>query len=129
MERFAFDATVAFTPPEELLQGVTIAPLTRPLSDDAAFQVAVFRIAAGGRIARHPALVPQILAVIDGSATVSGSDDVSEAIAAGEAVFWAEGEEHETCTDTGLTALILEGRGLAPFRRSSSARIPRSETG
>ena len=121
MDRLLFDATVAFTPPEKLLQGVTIAPLTRPRSDDAAFQVAVFRIAAGGRIARHPASVPQILAVIDGSGTVSGTDGVSEEIAAGEAVFRAEGEEHETSTDTGLTALIVEGRGLAPFERSSSA--------
>ena len=106
----AVDATVAFTPPEALLQGVTIAPVTRPLSNDSAFQVAIFRIAAGGLIARHPASVPQILAVIDGSGSVSGSDGVSEDIAAGEAVFWAEGEEHETHTETGLTALTVRHR-------------------
>lgn len=120
MERFAFD-TVAFTPPHELLQGVTIAPLTRPLSDEVALQAAVFRIATGGCIARHPAIVPQILAVIDGSGEVSGADGISEHIAAGEAVFWAAGEEHETRTDTGLTALVLEGKGLLPSRPSSSA--------
>ena len=97
---------------------MTIAPLTRPLSEDATFQAAVFRVAAGGRIVRHPATVPQILAVIEGSGEVSGADGVTEAIAAGEAVFWAEGEEHETRTEAGLTALVLEGRGLAPFKRS-----------
>ena len=80
MERFVFDATVAVTPPDALLQGVTVAPLTRPLPDHAAFQVALFRIAASGRIARHPASVPQILAVIAGSGKVSGSDGISEDI-------------------------------------------------
>ena len=115
MERLVFDATAAFTPPHDLLQGVTVAPLTRPLSDDTALQAAVFRIEAGGRIARHPAAVAQIFAVIDGSGEVSGADGVSEYIRAGEAVFWVEGEEHETRTDQGLTALVLEGRGLAPF--------------
>jgi hypothetical protein len=62
--------------------------------------------------------VPQILAVVEGSGEVSGADGISEAIVAGEAVYWAQGEEHETRTKTGLTALVLEGRGLAPFRRS-----------
>ena len=118
MERFSFDAGVAFAPRQELLQRVTIAPLTRPLSDDAAFQGAIFRVAAGGCIARHPATVPQILAVIEGSGEVSGADGISETITAGEAVYWAAGEEHETRTDTGLTALVLEGRGPAPFRRT-----------
>jgi quercetin dioxygenase-like cupin family protein len=118
VERFAFDAAAAFTPQQERLDGVTVAPLTRPLSRGALFQAAVFRIAAGGRIARHPASVPQILAVIDGSGEVSGGDGISEEISTGEAVYWAEGEEHETRTEHGLTALVLEGPGLAPFRRS-----------
>jgi quercetin dioxygenase-like cupin family protein len=118
MERFSFDAGAAFVPRQELLQRVTIAPLTRPLSDDAVFQAAIFRVAAGGCISRHPATVPQILAVIEGSGEVSGADGISEAILSGEAVYWAEGEEHETRTEAGLMALVLEGRGLAPFRRS-----------
>ena len=117
MERFVFTPESAFTPLQELLQSVTIAPLTPPLSDTAAFQAAVFRVAPGGRIARHAATVPQILAVISGSGEVSGADGLGQAIAAGEAVFWSEGEEHETRTDAGLTALVLEGRGLVPFRR------------
>jgi hypothetical protein len=43
----------------------------------------------------------------------------SEQIAAGEAVFWAAGEEHETRTDVGLKALILEAEGLEAFRYRS----------
>jgi len=110
MERFRFDAASAFRPHQELLEGVTIAPLTPP----GGVQAAVFRLAAGGRIARHPATVPQILAVLEGEGRVSGAAGDLEPIAAGEAVFWSGGEEHETVSDGGLTALVLEAEELRP---------------
>jgi quercetin dioxygenase-like cupin family protein len=116
MERFTFDADSAFTPREDLLTAVTIAPLTPPLSSGAALQAAIFRLEAGGCIRRHPATVPQILAVLEGSGRVSGADAEFAPIRAGEAVFWAEGEEHEAVTDEGITALVLEAPGLEPFR-------------
>jgi quercetin dioxygenase-like cupin family protein len=115
VERFRFGDDVAFAPREELLDGVTVAPLSRPIAQDSPFQAAVFRLAPGGRIARHPATHPQVLAVLDGSGEVSGADGVDEPIAAGDAVFWPAGEEHETKTAVGLTALIVEGDGLEPF--------------
>ena len=119
MERFSFDAAVAFTPRDELLERVTIAPLTPPISQGSPFQAAVFRFAPGGRIARHqPGPNPQILAVLEGSGEVSGASGVDEPIEAGEAVFWGEGEEHEVKTTGGLTALIIEGSDLDRFRRS-----------
>jgi quercetin dioxygenase-like cupin family protein len=115
VQRFAFDPASAFAPAEALLDGVTIAPLTAPIRGGSPVQAAIFRLAPGGRIARHPASVPQILAVLEGSGEVSGGDGVAEPIAAGEAVFWAAGEEHETTSAAGLTALIVEGDGLQPF--------------
>jgi quercetin dioxygenase-like cupin family protein len=116
LERFSFGSDVAFAPREELLDGVTIAPLTPPVSQGSPFQAAVFRLAPGGRIARHPATYPQILAVLDGSGEVSGSDGRAEPVGAGEAVFWQAGEEHETTSEAGLTALIIEGEALEPVR-------------
>ena len=47
---------------------------------------------------------------------VSGADGVDEPIVAGEAVFWQAGEEHETTSKDGLTALIIEGGDLDMFR-------------
>lgn len=117
MERLEFGPGAAFAPREELLEGVTVAPLSRPIVQGSPFQAAVFRLAPGGRIARHPASCPQILAVLEGSGEVSGASGVAEAIGPGEAVFWEEGEEHETATAAGLAALILEGPGLRPFGR------------
>jgi quercetin dioxygenase-like cupin family protein len=114
VERLSFASEAARTLAEELLQGVTVAPLTEPMARGAPVQAAVFRIAPGGRIARHPASVPQLLAVFEGSGWVSGRDGVEEPIAAGEAVFWAAGEVHETRSEAGLTAVIIEAEGLRP---------------
>ena len=110
MKRLSFDAGSAFTPTDDRLEGVTIAPLTPP----ADVRAAIFRLGPGGRIARHPATMPQILAVLEGAGHVSGPDGVFAPIASGEAVFWGAGEEHETVTDGGLTALVLEAYGLEP---------------
>jgi quercetin dioxygenase-like cupin family protein len=119
VERFSFDPDVAFTPRDELLEGVTIAPLTPPISEASPFQAAIFRFAPGGRIARHPAGAgQQILAVLEGSGEVSGASGVDEPIEAGQAVFIREGDEHEVKTTGGLTALIIEGRDLDRSRRS-----------
>jgi quercetin dioxygenase-like cupin family protein len=110
MERFRFDAGAGFTPDDELLEQVTIAPLTPPGS----VQAAIFRLSARGRIVRHQATVPQILAVLEGEGYVSGADGEPEPIAAGEAVFWSAGEVHDAVSDSGLTALVLEAEGLRP---------------
>jgi quercetin dioxygenase-like cupin family protein len=109
MERFNFEAE-SFAPRDERLEAVTIAPLTAP----GAVQAAIFRLEPGGRIARHPATVRQVLAVLEGSGHVSGGDGAFQPIAAGEAVFWDAGEEHETVSDGGLTALVLEAAELRP---------------
>jgi quercetin dioxygenase-like cupin family protein len=110
MERFPFGAESAFSPRDERLEGVTVAPLTPP----GRVQAAIFRLAPGGRIARHPATVPQLLAVLEGEGLVSGGDGEFLPIRSGEAVYWSAGEEHETVSDYGLTALILEAEGLLP---------------
>jgi quercetin dioxygenase-like cupin family protein len=121
VERFSFASEVAFVPRGDLLDGVTVAPLTRCLFEGASVQAAIFRFAPGGRLIRHPATRPQILAVLDGSGEVSGADGVGQPIAAGEAVLWTEGEEHETNFAVGLTALIIEGEHLDRFRERPKA--------
>jgi quercetin dioxygenase-like cupin family protein len=112
MERFDYQAE-SFEPRDERLEAATVAPLSAP----GGMQAAIFRLAPGGRIARHGATVPQILAVLEGGGHVSGADGVLEPIAAGEAVYWSGGEEHETVSDAGLTAIVLEGAELRPPSR------------
>ena len=121
MERFTFASEVAFVPRGDLLEGVTVAPLTPSIFEGSPIQAAIFRVAPGGRLARHPATLPQILAVLEGSGEVSGEDGIAEPIAAGEAVFWSQGEEHETRSASGLTALIIEGEQVERFRARPTA--------
>ena len=117
MERFSFASEVAFVPRGDLLDRVTVAPLTQPFEEGSPVQAAIFRVEPGGRLRRHPAgPLPQIFAVLEGSGEVSGEDGVDEPIEAGEAVFWHGGEVHETRSAGGLTALIIEGENLDRFR-------------
>ena len=116
MERFSFGDDVAFVPRGDLLDRVTVAPLTRPMFEGSPFQAAVFRFEPGGRLRRHPATDPQILAILEGSGEVRGADGDDEPIEAGEAVYLHEGEEHEMKSAAGLTALIIEGERLDRFR-------------
>ena len=116
MERFSFASDVAFVPRGDLLDRVTVAPLTPSLLEGSPVQAAIFRFEPGGRLRRHPATFPQILAVLEGSGEVSGADGAEQPIEAGEAVFWNKGEEHETKSALGLTALVVEGESLDRFR-------------
>jgi quercetin dioxygenase-like cupin family protein len=116
VERFSFASEVAFVPRGDLLDRVTVAPLTSSIFEGALVQAAIFRVAPAGRLLRHPASYPQIIAVLDGSGAVSGAAGIEEPITAGEAVFWHEGEEHEMTSAEGLTALIIEGQHLDRFR-------------
>jgi quercetin dioxygenase-like cupin family protein len=122
MERFSFGGDVAFVPRGDLLDHVSMAPLTQPFEHGALGGAAIFRFEPGGRIRRHPGTHPQIIAVLDGSGEVSGANGVDEPIGAGEAVFLHEGEDHEMKSEAGLTALILEGESLDRFRGRPAAR-------
>ena len=121
MERFSFTSQVAFVPRGDLLDRVTVAPLTSPFEEGALVQAAIFRFEPSGRLRRHPATLPQILAILEGSGEVSGTNGVDEPIGPGEAVFLHEGEEHEMKSAAGLTALILEGEHLDRFHMRTTA--------
>jgi hypothetical protein len=75
--------------------------------------VAVARLPAGGMIGRHPAVSGQLLIVVEGSGWISGEGAERQPIAAGEGVFWGSGEQHETGTEAGLVAIIIEGPEVA----------------
>ena len=117
MERFSFAPEAAFVPRGDLLDHVSMAPLTQPFEEGALVGAAIFRFEPGGRIRRHPGTHTQIIAVLEGSGEVSGANGVDEPIGAGEAVFLHEGEDHEMKSEAGLTALIIEGESLDRFRR------------
>ena len=121
MERFSFAPEAAFVPRGDLLDRVSLAPLTPSSAEGALVQAVILRFEPGGRLRRHPAGSPQILAVLEGSGEVSGANGVDEPIGAGEAVFLHEGEDHEMKSEAGLTALIIEGEHVDRFRERPNA--------
>ncbi len=60
-----------------------------------------------------------LLAVVDGAGWVRGADREPRPIGAGEAVYWEAGEEHETWTDDGLVAIVIESEELRPYEPRS----------
>ena len=84
----------------------SVAARVRRLAPEA--HVVVIELGAGGNVGRHPAAGQQLFAVLRGSGWVAGGDGVSQELRAGEAVLWEAGEEHESGSDLGLTALVVE---------------------
>jgi quercetin dioxygenase-like cupin family protein len=72
----------------------------------------VIEIGPGGVVGRHPAVVAQLFVVVRGTGWVSGADGLRIQISAGEAVLWEPGEEHESGSDEGMTALVVEAESL-----------------
>jgi quercetin dioxygenase-like cupin family protein len=121
VERFSFGPEAGFVLHGDLLDHVSLAPLTPSSSEGALVQAVILRFQPGGRLRRHPASFPQILAVLEGSGEVSGANGVDEPIGAGEAVFLYEGEDHEMKSEAGLTVLIIEGEHVDRFRERPKA--------
>ena len=83
-----------------------IGPLTGP---DSRVRVQVMHLPADGLIGRHPTAIHQLFAVVGGEAEVSGTDGVFRTIGPGYAALWVPGEEHETRSAAGCTAICIEG--------------------
>ncbi|HET7466496.1 MAG TPA: cupin [Candidatus Dormibacteraeota bacterium] len=74
--------------------------------------VGCMRLGPGGLIGMHPATTAQLLAVVEGEGWIRGAEGPKTGISAGGAVFWEQGEMHETGTDSGLVAIVVETRLL-----------------
>jgi hypothetical protein len=72
-------------------------------------------VEAGGVIGTHPATGSQLFLLLTGSGWVAGPDGVRVPLTAGQGARWAAGELHTSGTDTGFTALALEGPELSLF--------------
>ncbi|GAA2008719.1 cupin [Catenulispora subtropica] len=72
-------------------------------------------LAPGGIIGTHPAVSHQILLIVTGSGWVAGGDGARVAIVSGQAAYWEPGEVHTTGSESGLTAIVLEGGPVTVF--------------
>lgn len=74
--------------------------------------IGAMHLQANGIIGYHEAVVSQLLLIVDGEGYVCGTNKEKVKINAGQAVFWEKGELHETSTENGLTAIVIEAENL-----------------
>lgn len=81
--------------------------------EDFRVHTAAFR--PGGVVGRHSGRLWQLFLVTSGAGWVSGSDGRRLAISSGQAVLWEPGEEHESGSDGGMAALIVQSSRRLPL--------------
>jgi hypothetical protein len=69
------------------------------------------------RRAGQPAPVDQPFIVVAGAGWASGADGERVPLATGTAIHWEAGEEHESGSDQGLSAIVVESERLIPHLR------------
>jgi quercetin dioxygenase-like cupin family protein len=86
-------------------------------------------LGAGGNLGMHAAETKQLFLVVSGRGWVrTNEDDDNRRVIAGHAVYWAEGEHHETMTHNGLTAIIIEGANVNPDQYMQLAPLDDNNT-
>lgn len=88
--------------------------MSRIIQTDKAANIGCMYLEEGGIVGYHQAVVPQLLLVVNGEGTVRGDQDEYVAVASGDAVFWQQGEWHETKSEHGMTAIVIESEELDP---------------
>lgn len=73
------------------------------------------KVEPGGTIGTHPATAAQTFLVITGSGWIAGPDGNRTPITAGQGVCWDAAEDHTSGTETGFTAIAVEGTLLTLF--------------
>jgi mannose-6-phosphate isomerase-like protein (cupin superfamily) len=76
-------------------------------------RVSFIELDPGGVLGMHEAETPQLFLVVEGAGSVRSGDDDPVPIAQGQGAYWEAGERHETVTEAGLTAIVVEADELA----------------
>ena len=91
---------------------VTITGIARVAEGDV--QIGCMRLEPGGRVGAHQATTRQLFLVVRGVGWVRGPEAERTPIAADQAAYWEPGEGHESGSESGMVALVIEGDTLNP---------------
>lgn len=90
--------------------------MSRIIVSEKPVHVGCMYLACNGVAGFHQATSPQLLLVVRGQGWVRCDSEDKVHVTVGDAVFWGAGEWHETETDAGLTAIVIESDELNPAR-------------
>ncbi|NWK70130.1 cupin [Bacillus paramycoides] len=74
--------------------------------------IGAMHLQENGIIGYHEAVVSQLLLIVQGEGFVCSADKEKVKVEAGQAVYWEKGELHETSTEKGLMAIVIESEDL-----------------
>lgn len=74
--------------------------------------IGIMDLPENGKVGYHEANVPQMLIILEGEGWVRAAEEAKARVTAGNIVFWEKGEGHETTTNSGMKAIIIESEGL-----------------
>jgi len=66
------------------------------------------------RISYYDEAAPQLFLLVEGKGWIRNEFDEVFPIKEGQAIFWAQNEWHESGSETGMTAVIIEGISFDP---------------
>jgi quercetin dioxygenase-like cupin family protein len=121
MKMFRFDAEVGKT--IDKFDSVNAA-ISRVVRTEEGVHIGCIHLKKGGVVGYHPAVVPQLFLVVQGDGWVRADGTERVPIKAGQAAFWKAGEGHESGTESGMTAIVIEAERLDP-----AAYMPEIELG
>ena len=113
MRVFRFDMEAGY-PIERFDSGNAV--FSRIVRTDSPVSVGCIHLGADSVVGYHPAVVNQLFLVVAGKGWVRGEEELRIPITAGQAVFWTAGEGHESGSESGMTAIVIEGEGLDPAK-------------
>lgn len=87
--------------------------MTKIVNTESRVHISCMHLDKGGIVGFHPAGVPQLLLVVQGAGRVRANEGYIE-VGPGDAVFWNRGEGHETISEKGMMAIVLEAETLEP---------------
>ena len=112
MRFFRFDPAVGRTIDQFDSAQAVVSPIQRTSGQ---VQIGCMHVGPGGTIGYHQAQPMQMFLVVQGEGWVRSSDQREPvSIHAGQAAFWESGEWHASGSDSGMTAIVIEGEALDP---------------
>ncbi|MEH7011687.1 cupin domain-containing protein [Neobacillus niacini] len=88
--------------------------MSRIIQTNKAVSIGCMHLEYNGLVGYHQAVVPQLLLILSGEGYVRNDKEEYFKVRPGDAVFWEKDEWHETKSDKGLTAIVIESEELNP---------------
>ena len=111
MKIFRFDPEVG----QEIEQfGSVKAIIAKILHLDDEAAISSIYIRPNGKLGHHQAVTPQLFLLVQGDGWIRGETEEKVAFHEGQAIFWEQGEWHESGSENGMTAVIIEGIHIDP---------------